>query len=257
MITKNQLIISCIFNGGNLIFLIYYIYDIIVRTTDLEHFTRWSYYLNSIYTTICLYCDIKEYLSQENKDNIETQMDYNLITDDKNEKDNLKELNDWNRNKFGVMCNTLCYFVSIGFWILFLLGNSLFLVTKSIKNVFNCIYHHIIIQIIIIVDIFASKRKIHKFSWNYFGIIFSIYFVYCIIIYFEKFIFGRNAYIFMNGASIMFLLLCLIISCLLLYLSYLIHIYLIELKYKKLKNKDNLIDDLNDNEEENKDEDRL
>ena len=149
MTTKNQLLISFIFNGGNLLFLVYYIYDIIIRPTDLEHFTRWSYYLNSIYTTICLFCDIIEYLSQENKDNIETQMDYNLINDDK--KDNLKELNDWNRNKFGVICNTLCYFVSLGFWILFFLGNNLFLVTYSIKNVFNCIYHHIIIQVIIIV----------------------------------------------------------------------------------------------------------
>ena len=251
MITKNQLIISCIFNGGNLIFLIYYIYDIIIRTTDLEHFTRWSYYLNSIYTSICLYCDIMEYLSQENKDNIETEMDYNLIKDDK--KDILKELNEWNRNKFGVICNTFCYFVSIGFWILFFLGNNLFLVKKSIKNVFNCIYHHIIIQIIIIIDIFASKRKIHKFSYNYFGIILSVYCLYCIIIFFEKFIFGRNAYFFMNGSSNMFLLLCFIISCLLLYPSYLIHIYLIEFKYEKLKNSDNLID----KEEEINDEGRL
>ena len=250
MITKNQLIISCIFIGGNLIFLIYYIYDIIMRTTDLEHFTRWSYYLNSIFTSICLYCDIIEYLSQENQDNIEAKMDYNLIKDDK--KDNLQELNDWNRNKFGVICNTLCYFVSIGFWILFFLSNNLFLVTKSIKNVFNCIYHHIIIQIIIIVDIFVSKRKIHKFSWNYFRIIFFIYFLYCIVIFIEKYIFGRNAYHFMNGSSILFLILCLIISCLLLYPSYLLHIYLIEFKYKKI-NKDSLID----NNDEINDEDRL
>ena len=113
MLTKKQLIISCIFNGGNALFLIYYIYDVISRPLELEHITRWSYYLNSIFTTICLYCDIMEYFSQE-----ETEINYNLFLDDKNNKhkNKIQELNDWNRNKYGVICNTLCYFVSIGFW---------------------------------------------------------------------------------------------------------------------------------------------
>ena len=168
MITKNQLIISCIFNGGNLLFLIYYIYDIFERPTDLEHITRWSYYLNSIYTIICLYCDIFEYISQNDENNIESQMNYNLMIDDKNDycKKTLKKLNDWNRNKFGVICNSLCYFVSIGFWSLFFLGNTFMQVSKSIKNLFNCIYHHCIIQIIIIIDIFTFDRKIQDLFWD-------------------------------------------------------------------------------------------
>ena len=259
MFTKNQLLISCIFNGGNTLFLIYYIYDIIVRPTDLEHITRWSYYLNSIFTTICLFCDILEYISQENKENIETELNYNLLTDEKNkgQKNHLKELSDWNRNKFGVICNSLCYFVSIGFWSLFFLGNNAMLVSKSIKNVFNCIYHHCIIQIVIIVDLFVFKRKTHKYSWLYFGIIYSIFILYCIIIYVEKYIFGRNAYFFMNGSSKMFLILCLIISSLLLYVSYLIHIYLIELKYRIINKQDNLIDEGISNEKEYSDEGKL
>lgn len=245
MLTKNQLIISCFFNGGNAIFLIYYIYDICVRPTDLEHITRWSYYLNSIFTTINLFCDIMEYISQESKENMENSMNYKLIIDDQNlePKQNFEKLNDWNRNQFGVICNTLSYFVSIGFWSLFFLGNSLMKVTPSIKSVFNCIYHHCIIQIVGIVDIFNIKRKVHVFSWLYFGIIYSILILYSIIIYIEKYIFGRNAYIFMKGTSKMFLILCLIISSILLYISYLIHIYLIELKNKKKdEEKTNLID---------------
>ena len=245
MLTKNQLIISCIFNGGNALFLIYYIYNIIARPTDFEHITRWSYYLNSIFTTICLYCDIMEYFTQENNGNIESLMQYNLLIDDKNNEQKIKiiELNDWNRNKFGVICNTLSYFVSIGFWLLYVFGNNFMLVSKSIKNLFNCIYHHCIIQIIIIVDIFAFKRKTHKFSWLYFGIIYSVYILYCIIIYLEKYIFGRNAYFFMDGSSKIFLALCLIISSLLLFISYLIHIYLIEFKNKDSNKQENLIDE--------------
>ena len=245
MLTKNQLIISCFFNGGNVIFLIYYIYDICVRPTDLEHITRWSYYLNSIFTTINLFCDIMEYISQESKENMENQMNYKLIIDDQNlePKQNFEKLNDWNRNQFGVICNTLSYFVSIGFWSLFLVGNSLMKVTPSIKSVFNCIYHHCIIQIVVIIDIFNIKRKVHVFSWFYFGIIYSILILYSIIIYIEKYIFGRNAYIFMKDTSKMFLILCLIISSILLYISYLIHIYLIELKNKKKdEEKTNFID---------------
>ena len=250
MVTKKQFIISCVFNGGNVVMLLYYIYDIIVRTTDLEHITRWSYYLNSIFTTICIVCDTMEYISQKDKEKIETQMNYNLMTDDnKNDSRNIYEkLDNWNRNEFGVICNTLCYFVSIGFWSLFFLGNSVMQVSKSIKNVFNCVYHHIIIQIIVLVDIFIFKRKRHAFSWFYFGIIYAIFVAYSLIIFIEKFIFGRNAYFFMEGSSKLFLLICFAISSLLLYVSYLLHIYLIELKHRKF-NKDNLL--LDDEEKEN------
>ena len=244
MVTKNQLIISCIFNGANLIMFMYYIYDIYMRPTDLEHITRWSYYMNSIFTTICLFCDILNYLSEQDKGQLEHEMSYSLMTDEKREMENIYEkLNDWNRNQFGVICNSLCYFVSIGFWSLYFLGNSLMQVSQSIKNVFNCIYHHIIIQIVIIVDVFVSTRKCHKFSWQYFGIIYSIFILYCLIIYIEKYIFLRNAYYFMDESSKLFLLLCLVIASLLLYLSYLIHISLLNLKYKKLNNENSLLDD--------------
>ena len=236
MITKNQLLISCIFNGGNLLFLIYYIYDICVRYTDLEHITRWSYYLNSIYTTINLICDIMEYISQEDPDSIDDQKKYNLMADDEivEEKQKFEKLNEWNRNEFSIICNTLCYFVSIGFWSLFLLGNSIMQVSTSIKSVFNCIYHHCIIQIIILIDIFTFKRKIHNFSWSYFYTIYAIFIIYSLIIYVEKYVFGRNAYIFMNGSSTLFLLLCFAIGSVLLYVTYLLHIYLVKLSNKKI-----------------------
>jgi hypothetical protein len=195
-----------------------------------------------------------QFISQEDKDNLDSQLNYKLLIEEKNDK--LLELNHWNRNKFGVICNTLCYFVSIGFWSLFFFGNNIMLVSKSIKNLFNCIYHHCIIQIIVIVDIFAFKREIHKFNWNYFGIIYSIFISYCIIIYLEKYIFGRNAYYFMNGSSKMFLILCLIIGSALLFICYLIHIYLIEFKYNVIKKEELLIDDSSEEKEIN-DEDRI
>ena len=167
MVTKKQLILSCIFNGANTIMFIYYIYDIYLRPIDLEHITRWNYYLNSIFTTICLICDISLYYSRKNTENDDN---YILMSENKDDKDDnkfIEKLNDWNRNKYGVICNSLSYFVLIGFWSLYFFGNSIMLVTKNVRSWFNSYYHHLLIQIIVIIDIFASDRKKIKFSWNF------------------------------------------------------------------------------------------
>ena len=233
MITKNQFILSCIFNGSNTIMFIYYIYDIIQHPTDLEHITRWSYYLNSIFTTICLSCDIILYMSKKS----EIEDDYELINQ-KNNECFIITLNDWNRNKFSPICNSLSYFVLIGFWIIYLIGDNLLLVHKSVKSWFNSIYFHLIITIIIVIDLFSSNRKPHIFNQNYLLIITSIYATYCGIITVEKYYFGRNAYIFMKNASGIFLGFCAFLGMILIILSYFIHIYLIKLKSDYKNNKE-------------------
>ena len=238
MVQKKQLIVSIIFNGGNIPFLIYYFYDSMIHPIDFLHITRWSYYLNSIFTTIILICD----------------MNYNLMTDEESNKKNLdlknkiKLLDNWNKNKYGNICNSLGYFVSVGFWSLFFFGNNIMQISKSIKSVFNCIYHHCIIQIIVIINIFISDRKKHYFSWAYFGIIFSIYLFYCLVIYIEKYYFDANAYKFMDNKSKLFLFFCFIFAGVFLFLSYLLNIFIIDIKGKIMnKNKAN---------EENKDKEK-
>ena len=251
MVKKTQLIISIIFNGGNFPFLIYYLYDSIIHPIDFLHVTRWSYFLNSIYTTICLICDIIIYASEKEGENFELDMNYNLIIDkdnNKNKKDLLNEikiLDNWNKNKYGNVCNSLGYFVSFGFWSLFFLGNSTMQISKSIKSVFNCIYHHCIIQIIVILNIFCSERKKHNFSLFYFGIIFGIYLLYVFIICIEKYFYNKNAYFFMENKSKLFLFFCFVFSSLFLFLSYLFNIFIIDIIGKINKNKFN-----EDNEEE-------
>ena len=234
MVTKQQLIISCIFNGINSIMFIYYIYDIYLRPIDLEHITRWSYYLNSIFTTICLICDIYMYYEIVNKENDEIQKNYILMNDEQNKIGFFERLNYWNRNKYGLVCNTLSYFVLIGFWSLYFFGNKIMLVSKNVRSWFNSYYHHLFIQIIIIIDIFSSDRKKIIFSWKQFGIIEGFYSIYCGIICLEKYIFGRNAYYFMEGKSFGFLIFCYILSSFVIFVSYLLHIYLVEFKLNKL-----------------------
>lgn len=240
MVTKNQLIISCIFNGTNTIMLFYYIWDIIMRPSDLEHITRWSYYLNSIFTSICLFCDIILFFQQS-----DSQSDYKLIIDENNKNNPIEKLNDWNRNKFSPVCNSISYFVLIGFWTIYFLGNDILFVNANIRSWFNSYYHHLIITIIVIIDLFVSNRKPHPFSWTYMSIIFATYFAYCLIIVIEKYFFKRDAYIFMKKSSFLFLIFCLCITMIFLMISYLIHIYLIKIKLGECceKKDENLLND--------------
>ena len=235
MITKKQLLISIIFNGTNTIMLIYYIYDIYLRPIDLEHITRWCYYLNSIFTTLCLICDIFLYYNQIDKENFESEQNYRLMNDNEEKKELFEKLNDWNRNKYGVICNTLSYFVLIGFWSLYFFGNKIMLVNKNVRSWFNCYYHHLLIQIIILIDIFVFDRRRLLFSWKQFGFIFGFYSIYCGIVIVEKYIIGRNAYYFMEGKSFIFLVFCYILSGFILYISYLLHWYFVGFKFNKIR----------------------
>ena len=244
MVEKSQLITSIIINGGNTFFLIYYIYDSFIHPIDLLHITRWSFFLNSLFTTICLICDIIIYNIEKEESIID--MNYNLMIDkdinkkEKNLISRIKTLDDFNKNKYGIVCNTFCYFVSLGFLFLFFFENDIMQVSKSIKNLFNCIYHHFIIQIIIIINVFISERKKHFFSWFYLNIIFAVYILYIIIICFEKYFLGINAYFFMRDKTNLFLFFRFIFSSLFLFLCYLLNMYIIN--FRSNKNKDTLFD---------------
>ena len=251
MAQKSQLITSIIFNGGNTLFLIYYIYDSILHPIDLLHITRQSFFLSSIFTTISLICDIIIYYSEKEENAID--MNYNLIEDKDNtnqENENyiikIKKLDDWNKNKYGIVVNTFCFFVSLGFLCLYFFGNDIMLISKSIKNLFNCIYHHFIIQMIIIINIFISERKKQGFSWFYLAIIFSVYLSYGTFIYIEKYYFGINAYYFMRDKTKLFLFFCFLLSSLFLFICYLLNILIININNKLYTNNSGTKDEQND-----------
>lgn len=238
MVTKKQLIISLLFNGANAIMFLYYIYDIYLRPVDLEHITRITYYLNCIFTTICLICDISLYYLKIIEENMVLNQNYKLMNENEEKGNFFENLNDFNRNKIGVIFNPFSYFVSIGFWSLYFFGNKIMLVSKNVRSWYNAYYHHLIIQIIILIDIFASNRKQIKFCWKEFGIIWGIFAIYCLGITFEKYFLQRNAYYFMEGKSFIFLIFCFAITSFFLYICYVIHIYLIEFKINRLNNND-------------------
>ncbi len=119
MVTTKQLFISLIFNEGNTLLLIYYIYDLFVYPTELTHITRLSYYSNSIYALLCLIYDVYDYFYGE-IEAIRIKSSNNEVKEQENSMFfNMKQLNDFNRNKFGIIANTFSYFITIGFWSLY------------------------------------------------------------------------------------------------------------------------------------------
>ena len=233
-ISKSQLITSIIFYGTNTIFFIYYLQELFFNLHLLKYLTCLSYYANSIFLLICLICDISIY---KNNNSEELENNYQLIDDEKENKNVNKDilwsekLNNWNRNKYGIICNTFSFFVTISFWILYFLGDEYITVSDTFLGFLSTIYLHLIISILVIIDIAMSKRE-HSFSWDYFGIISFIFAIYCIMTGINKYNFKSNTYAFMDS-SFLFLISYVLLLFFLLYVSYAFNVYLINYKKKK------------------------
>ena len=228
-VTKRQLTLSIIFNGTNSFIFLYYLYRLLFNFRTLKYLTMLSYYANSTFLFICLYCDVILYY--ENPGNVEN--DYKLIKEpqnNENDSQNLYEkLNDWNRNKFGVICNTFSYYVTISYWLLVSMGKNYIEMDNDLIAFIETLYLHLILTILIIIDIFVSERKKLQFSWDYYWIIAGLFLLYCAFNYIEKYTYDKNTYPFMHN-SFMLLILFIGIALILLLLCYLNHIYL--LRYK-------------------------
>lgn len=233
---KTKLISSIIFNGGNSIIFLFYIKELLFNFGLVKYLTMISYYANSIFLLICFICDVLLYISDEEEDEIDKS--YVLMNDEENNNDNdkgmdrremIKIINFWNRNNYAVICNTFSFFVTISFWILFFLGETYIKVSNTFGAMLSTIYLHLIISILVIIDIFVSKRLFHFFSCYFFKRILILFLIYCAITCFNKYIFNINPYEFMNG-SFLFLIAYLLFSIVILFLSYLSYVGLMRIK---------------------------
>ena len=234
-ISKNRLIISIIFFGTNTIIIIFYLKELFFNPHLIKYLTFLSYYANSIFLFLCLFCDILLYIKNPSSGAEQMEINYNLITDQDPKTNNyeitwVEQLNNWNRNKYGIVSNSFSFFVSISFWILFFLGEEYIRVSNTFYAFLSTVNLHLIISIFVIIDIFISKRE-HKFSGEYFCIILTIFLVYCVITGINKYVFNANPYAFMNG-SFIFLIGYVLMSVFILYISYWLNVYLINLKKK-------------------------
>ena len=237
-ISTKRLIISLLFFGGNTFLFILYLKELLSNFIFLKYLTNLSYYANSFFLLLCLICDIFLYINNNSSEKIET--DYHLIDEQNINNENnmlfrIEKLNNWNRNKYGVVCNTFSFFVSISFWILYFLGESYIKTSNSFYAFLSTINLHLFISVLVLIDIFISRRE-HYFSWSYFGIISLIFFIYCTITGINKYCFNINPYAFMNG-SLLFLIFYVMLSFAILYISYVLYVYLITFskKYNNIK----------------------
>ena len=224
-ITKFQLIISLILNGGNTFIFIYLMKTLYYEPRILKYLTYLSYCANSIFLFFCVLCDIFLYLNSDNN-SYESGSDYRLIEAGDREKEIFwfDKLNDWNRNSYSLVCNPFSFFVTISFWILYFLGESYIKVSLGFYPMMRTYYLHLIITIILLIDIFMSKRKpvaSGKYSW-----VSNLFLVYVIIIIIMKYKYNIIPYAFLNS-GVLFLVCYALLSFILLNICYELNVSLV------------------------------
>ena len=226
LITKKQLISSIIFNGGNSILFLFFLKALYYDHRILLFLTYLSYCANSFYLFFCFLCDIFLYLKEKNSEI--NDLNYKLIESEENKNDNktwFEKLNNWNRKKYGIICNTFSFFVTISFWSLYFMGESFIKVSSGFYPMLRTYYLHLIITIIIIIDIYNSKRNVTYSSCDI-NMIFNLFLIYCIIIAINKYFFNTNIYAFMHFGWII-LMIFIIIFFFILYFCYRLNLWLI------------------------------
>ena len=199
-------IFSCI----NTIMLLKYLFTFPFHRLS-THETLWSFYLSSIYLISILILDSNLFLFKSSY---------------------LEKYNSFIRNYFSVIAYSYCYTITIEFWpILFFglaLGSNPFSEKKSYSNkvIFDTLYLHLVITIMMLFDLFCTKRKIVK-NKTLPVIINFIFFWYCVVVLCTNYIYFRPAYPFMKDAGVLLMVATFIISLALVNFSYYLHLFLV------------------------------
>ena len=184
------------------------------------HETIWSFFLSSIYLISIFICDLNLYIFKSTS---------------------LEKFNSFIRNYFSAVAYSFCYTITIEFWLILftglIFGKNPFAETKVIPKsmLYESLYLHLGITIIMIIDLICTKRKLIK-NKTLSLIINFIFFNYCVVVLYTNYVLFKPAYPFMKDAGIITMVLVFIISFLLINLSYYIHIFLV-----KMINKENEI----------------
>jgi hypothetical protein len=153
------------------------------------HLTNWSFLLSTLYL-------------------------FSVIISDSNlfffAKDNLEKFNYFFRNTFSKIAYPYCYLITLGFWIILIIGFITPIDTFIEKGtkitgemIFINLYVHLIVTIILTLDLFLYEREEIKFNW--FSIIANsiIFIVYIISILIEKYVFDFYAYYFVKDINVL------------------------------------------------------
>ena len=182
------------------------------------HLTIWSYILSTIYFYSIFIADANLYLFKSTS---------------------LEKFNTFIRNYFSVIVYPYNYTITLEFWLILFLGSmsgkNPFYEQEKIPFVilYESFYLHLFMFIVLLIDLFCTKRKLEK-SKTLSLIINFIFFWYCVIVLTSNYVFFIPAYPFMKDAGVMTMVIIFIISIAMIYFSYYLHLFLV----KKI-NKDN------------------
>ena len=152
------------------------------------HITNWSFFLSTFYLFSSLACDTSLYFFSSKK---------------------LEKFNYFIRNKFSTIAFPYCFMISIGFWLIlligFIIGTDTFKKSDTkitIPMVLINIHLHLGITVIMVIELFLSEKEEAKLNWLSSITNTFIFVIYCIIVCIAKFNFDNNAYVFMEDLKI-------------------------------------------------------
>ena len=179
----------------------------------ITHETLWSFYLSSIYLYSIFISDTNLFLFKSTS---------------------LEKFNSFIRNNFSVIAYSYCYTITIEFWVILFTGMTFginpFLEEKTVSKevLFDALYLHLAICIIIVIDLFCTKRKLVENKILLFIINF-IFFCYCVVVLWTNYVLLRPAYPFMKDAGIFVMVFAFIISLFFINFCYYLHLYLVKM----------------------------
>ena len=183
----------------------------------IHHLTNWSFIMSSIYLFLILIFDTNLYIFSSEK---------------------FESINFIIRNSYSKIAFPYCFMITITYW-LFLIFGLFFNINMYSKTrpkrvllriLFNT-YLHLGVTLIMILDLFLTKREKVKFTFSSFIINTIIFIIFSILTYYRKFIKKINVYIFMERMD----LLCSFFVAVIVYLCLIISFFI----YMKISNKIN------------------
>ena len=186
----------------------------------ITHETLWSFYLSTLYLYGIFISDTNLFLFKSTS---------------------LEKFNLFIRNKFSVIAYSFCYTITIEFWLILFTGMAFgknpFSEGKNVskESLFDALYLHLGIFIIIVIDLFCTKRKLVENKILLF-IINLIFCCYCVVVLWTNYVLLKPAYPFMKNAGINVMILTFIISLIIINSCYYLHLNIV-----KIINKDDKI----------------
>lgn len=212
-ISKSEFYNSLIINGSNSILFFGFFLHIFYYPNNLIYCTWLSYLFNSFYLFISLICDINLYIFKSS---------------------NLEFINDFFRNKFSIPMNVVSYYVFFIYWVFYFTAG-----VNKIEGIFDFLksfYHHILIMIIEIFDIFNSYHRYLKFSLKDLFICLITINLYGIELFVLIFHYNIPPYKFYENCDYMKFFVSGFIINILIVIFYFFHLWLYKLKFKNEKN---------------------